>query len=487
MGLAMADVTIVGGAARAGADTTISESQRDILAWTLASIAMVFALMAPALWNGFPIIFPDTGGYLDRPILGTLGMGRSALYGVFLYAGSPFAFWPNVILQSAMIAWLIVLTLRVHGLGQRPWLALGIVTLLTISSSLPWLSGQLMPDILFPAAILALHLLIFRNDQLVRWERFALAGVIALAIPSHMAAAGMCVAVIAALWLLSRVNRLALPQPRLSFAAGAVAAGIALCPVTNLAITGQFAFTPGGESFLFGRLLEDGIVARYLDDRCPDPTLKLCPYKVGLPDEADDWLWGNDTPFYRLGGWKDYADEEREIILATLKRYPLMQATTAVADTFDQFISFNTEISFEDNDPTLNTLADRTPKLVPQLMSARQQARKFDVDAINMVHVPVAALAIAGLGVALIFRGHLKIAPEFIALCTIILLALAANAAICGVFSHAVDRYQSRLVPLALFAVILLAADGYRARLPAGGPVSSRAASSSLGTPAEVA
>ena len=33
---------------------------------------MVLALMAPALWNGFPLIFPDTGGYLSRPIEGTV-------------------------------------------------------------------------------------------------------------------------------------------------------------------------------------------------------------------------------------------------------------------------------------------------------------------------------------------------------------------------------------------------------------------------------
>ena len=51
---------------------------------------MLLASMGPALWNGFPLIFPDTGGYLDRPILGTLDMGRSALYGLFLYTGVRF-------------------------------------------------------------------------------------------------------------------------------------------------------------------------------------------------------------------------------------------------------------------------------------------------------------------------------------------------------------------------------------------------------------
>lgn len=423
---------------------------------------MVVALMTPALWNGFPLIFPDTGGYLTRPIEGTLGMGRSALYGLFLYAGVPFAFWSNAIAQAALTAWLIVLTLRAQGLGGRPWLALGIVAMLTVGTSLPWFAGQLMPDILFPAAVLALYLLAFHAGQHAMWERFALAAVIVVAIPSHMAAAGMCVAVIAALWLLPRIKQFALPKPRLWFAAGAVAAGVALCPLSNLAITGSFGFTPGGSSFLFGRLIEDGIVARYLNERCPDPSLRLCAYKADLPDGADGWLWG-DTPFYKLGGWEDYADEEKHIILATLARYPLMHAETAIAATLEQFYSFQTEVSIENNEPTIGTFADRIPQLFPQFMRARQQANHFNVAPLNLLHVPIAALAIAGLVGGLIWRRRLKIAPELAALCLTILLALAANAAICGVFSHPVDRYQSRLVPLAPFAMALLIARRQRA------------------------
>jgi len=104
MGLAMAYVSSTGRAARGGAAFAISNFQRSYLTWTLASIAMVLALMTPALWNGFPLIFPDTGGYLDRPVLGTLGMGRSALYGLFLYADVRLSFWPNAVLQSALTA-----------------------------------------------------------------------------------------------------------------------------------------------------------------------------------------------------------------------------------------------------------------------------------------------------------------------------------------------------------------------------------------------
>src|SRR3974390_3317936 len=98
---------------------------------------------------------------------------------------------PNVVLQSALIVWLIVLTMRANGLGDRPWLTLGIVAMLTVCTSLPWFSAQLMPDILFPAAVLALYLLSFHDKRLPRWERFLLAAVVAFAIASHMAAAGM--------------------------------------------------------------------------------------------------------------------------------------------------------------------------------------------------------------------------------------------------------------------------------------------------------
>jgi hypothetical protein len=417
---------------------------------------MLLALMAPALWNGFPLIFPDTGGYLDRPILGSLDMGRSALYGLFLYTGVPFSFWPNAVLQSTLTIWLIVLTMRALGLGSRPWMALGIVAMLAVCTSLPWFSGQLMPDILFPASVLALYLLSFHYERLAPWEAFILAAVLIFAVPSHMAAAGMCVAVIAALWLLARFAPLALPKPRLLLAAASVIAGIALCPISNLAITGDFAFTPGGSSFLFGRLIEDGIVARYLRERCPDASLRLCDYDAALPEDADGWLWDGDSPFRKLGDWRGFEPEERAITWATLERYPLIHTSTAVAAAVRQFFTFQTEVGVENNAPTVQMFNDHFPQLFAQFMRARQQAQRFDVAPLNYLHVPIAAIAIAGLVIAMPFRHRLNVTPEAAALCLVILLALAANAAICGVFSHPVDRYQSRIVLLAPLAVVLL-------------------------------
>ena len=422
---------------------------------------MLLGLVAPALWNGFPLIFPDTGGYLDGPILGAPVMGRSALYGLFLYAGAPFSFRPNVVLQSALIIWLIVLVISAHGFGGRPWFALGIVAMLTVCTSLPFFSAQLMPDILFPAAVLALYLLSLHNGRLARWERFLLAAVVAIAIASHMAAAGMCIAMIAALGLSTWFKPLTPAKPRMWFAAGGVAAGLVLCLISNLAITGNFAFTPGGSSFLFGRLIKDGIVARYLGEHCPDASLRLCNYKATLPEHAGSgWLWDDDSPFRELGGWKDLAAEERAITWATLERYPFMHASTAAGDAVTQFFTFQTDVDVHHDEyaPTVNMFRVHFPNLLTPFMRARQQAETFDVAPLNYLHWPVAALSVLGLGPALLLRRRLKIAPEATALCFVILLALVANGAICGVFSDPSDRYQSRLVLLAPLATALLIA-----------------------------
>src|SRR5262249_7363826 len=150
-----------------------------------AFLLMIAMLLVPALWNGFPFIFADTGGYLARPYLHQLDLGRSALYGLFLALGVGFDFWPVVLVQAVVCAWMVILTLRTHGAGGRPGLALVVVGGLALFTSLPWYVGQLMPDIFVPLAVLGIHLLAFRTRKLRRIEIIGVSVVVAIAIASH--------------------------------------------------------------------------------------------------------------------------------------------------------------------------------------------------------------------------------------------------------------------------------------------------------------
>jgi hypothetical protein len=429
---------------------------RDVLIWSATIAAMALVLLAPALWNGFPLIYPDTGGYLERPLLGTLEMGRSAVYGAFLLAGAPLNFWPSITVQALVLAWLIVLVLRAHGLA-RPALALGIVVVLALTTSLPWFASQLMPDLFFPAAVLAIYLLVFHATTLCTAERVTLVVLIIFAVTSHMALLGVAIGLVLALFLLRSFPIIRVPLPAVGLPALALALGVLVAPLSNLAITGKFAFTPGGASFFFNRLVEDGIITRYLDKTCPDPTLRICAYRADISTGYDDWLWKNDTPFWKLGGWQGYSDEQRHIILATLLSDPLAHLTTALRATLLQLVSFKTEVAFlaGENAYTISTVREHLPALYPALMAARQQAAPFNVAPLNIVHIPVAALSILALIAVLI--GRRRFTERAIAFAATVLFALIINAAVCGVFSHAADRYQSRLVPIAPLAVLVIA------------------------------
>src|SRR5215204_4442814 len=92
-----------------------------------AIILSIAALLGPAIWNSFPLIFADTGGYLERAYGGTLELGRSALYGTFLAAGIPLQFWPNIFIQAALTLWILALVLRVHRFGRSPVLLSSLI------------------------------------------------------------------------------------------------------------------------------------------------------------------------------------------------------------------------------------------------------------------------------------------------------------------------------------------------------------------------
>ena len=82
-----------------------------------AALAGTLILLAPALWNGFPLLQYDTGGYLVRWFEGYLVPSRSTVFGLFLNAFAYADFWPVIIVQAAATVWVLSLMLRALGFG----------------------------------------------------------------------------------------------------------------------------------------------------------------------------------------------------------------------------------------------------------------------------------------------------------------------------------------------------------------------------------
>src|SRR6478609_10200837 len=83
----------------------------------IAAVAIPLMLLAPALWNGYPLLQWDTGGYLARWYEGYLVPSRSTVFGLYLHFGEASDFWINLGAQALATLWILHLTLRVLNLS----------------------------------------------------------------------------------------------------------------------------------------------------------------------------------------------------------------------------------------------------------------------------------------------------------------------------------------------------------------------------------
>jgi hypothetical protein len=392
-------------------------------------------------------------GYLARWYEGYLVPSRSTVYGLFLHVGEGFHFWPELVLQAACAVWVIWLLLRAFGFGSRPWLLAAVVAGLSALTALPVLSSMLLTDIFAGLAVLALYLLIFHGSDLRRAERFGLFLLVAFAAATHSATLVVLLAVLAffvPVLLLSGAG-----LNRLLAAGGALATGAAMLLAANFALSGQLAWTPGGFGIAFGRMLQDGIVKRYLDDHCPDARLKLCPYRDELPKTADDFLW-NYGIFNDLGRFDGLGDEMRFIVLHSLREYPLQQIETALAATAAQLGLVATGNGTRDQIwHTYGIIKRFIPGEVPAMQKARQQRGELDFDLINRVHVPI---ALGSMLFVLVVLANALARRRFdapVSLAAAVAVALLANAFACGALSGPHDRYGARIAWIATFVVVI--------------------------------
>jgi hypothetical protein len=237
--------------------------------------------------------------------------------------------------------------------------------------------------------------------------------------------------------------------------AGALGLGGAMLLTANFALSGQLAWTPGGYGIVFARMLQDGIVARYLDDHCPEQKLKLCPYRHRLPASADAFLW-NDGPFTELGRFAGLGEEMRAIVLESLVDYPGEQIEAAVKDTVQQLMLIESGEGVVTSIWHTYGIIDRyMPGIAPAMRAARQQHGEISFHALNALHAPLALLSMLALPFVMVLARRGDFA-DLGRLAATVAVALLVNAAVCGVLSNPHNRYGARLVWIATLAAALV-------------------------------
>jgi hypothetical protein len=160
-----------------------------------------------------------------------------------------------------------------------------------------------------------------------------------------------------------------------------------------------------------------------------------------------------------------------QIALASLAEYPLLQVKTAAIATAKQLIDVHTGEGVANSIwHTYGIIERYTPRLVPSMRAARQQYGEISFTAINHLHYPVALACLILLPLIARHTLRRRSLADIGELGTACLLAVLANAFVCGVLSNPHDRYGARLIWLAVAAAVLAAVRLYEQRqcLPAG-------------------
>jgi hypothetical protein len=411
-------------------------------------------LLAPAIWNGYPLLQYDTGGYLARWYEGYLVPSRSTSYGIYLHLGETSRFVVNLLLQALATVFVIRALLRVFDLDARgPLIVVGVS--LCLLTALPFLASMLITDIFAGLSVLSLFLLVVHPDRFSRLETLGLFVLTAFSAASHSATFGVLFGLCWVGWVMSPWLSGILTLRGLMAGALSVAAGAAMLIASNYALSGKASWTPGGSGVLFARMLEDGLVARYLNDHCDTEVYRLCPYRNDLPKTADDFLWGKSV-FNDLGRFDGLGPEMSRIVAKSLFAYPVAQAKAAATATGRQLVAVAT------GEGCTNWLAHTygiferyLPQELQAMRNARQQRSELSFSAVNRVHVAIALVSTFGVFAIVGYRLFRRRLDPFAVLAVTVAVALLGNAFLCAAVSGPHDRYGARIVWIGTLVLVV--------------------------------
>jgi hypothetical protein len=413
-------------------------------------------LLWPAIWNGYPIVFADTGTYLSQAIHRYLGWDRPPFYSLFMLPlHMTVSLWPVVVVQAV----LAVCTIRLvcgallPGIGAR-WLPV-VVLPLAIGTWLPFLVCQLMPDVFTPMLVLVLCAGLPRW----RWAAFAAFAIAAQQSSLLLSAAILSVLVMAGESPPSKTGDGG-PSPAMTrwrlFVPPVLA--IAALLSVNLIGHGRLAISPFGNVFLLARVIYDGPGMDVLRRDCPAVGWRLCAFLDRFPPTSDEFLWQPDSPIVLAGGHKAVSADADAIIAAALFAEPSRELRAILRNGREQMTRFASGDGLE------AWPIEVTPWIEQDFPPAEAARYASGLQAQGLLALPpwLALLhrcVILGGTVWCACLLHLAFERRHraAAFLLVALVILPASAVITGGLSTPHDRYQSRIAWLPPFVAALSA------------------------------
>jgi len=441
--------------------------QKSDFAYILAGTIM---LMVIPLYNGYPLVYSDTGTYLYSGFDLFVPFDRPATYGLFVrFTSLKTSLWLTALVQSILSAWVLWLSakrLLPDTLRYKSYLLL--MAILTFFSGIGWYSGQIMPDFFAPIAILSLILVLIHPKS---EPRGLIVPSILLLISlichfSHLLIIIAMLLIIGPLtWLMRnemKTHLLKITLKRYSLAAAIIISAWLITPLIHFKLEGRFVISKGSHAFLMAHMADAGILQKFLNENCAKEgysAYSLCSLKEKIPNDLATFLWESGGVFEQSGGW-EHSKTEYDIILNEMFNTPsylaLIIKTSAIyglSQLFHYQIGDGLSAYNEGSAP-YGQIHWRFSDELNMYLNARQQ--KFDglnlnFSSLNNWHL-IALISCCLFWIWKLMQPTYSQTDALIRLSFIMIIAgLIANAMITGGIVAPCPRFQARVNGLLIF------------------------------------
>ena len=416
-----------------------------------------YMLLWVAVFNGYPVFYPDSGQYLSVSVDLQSPIYRTISYSIFIRLVSlGISPWLVVIAQSVITIFILHrafnFIVRHNAPSERGGLVfLGLMVFLAFGTTLPWFVGQIMPDVFTGLSFLSLFLLLY--DSKISLEHTVLiSAVFCISVGTHITHLLTVTLLLVAIFFLRAFGVFREFWPTRSTKGIVACVLVPIMAITVLLALSNwrsgFGFTvsPGKPVFLLGRLIESGLAADYLQQRCGIEELTPCKYLHNLPKTSEEFLWSSHPLLKEMGGWNGATGEASRIVSGIIRHYPVRFVVECVKQMLRQFFAFTAGSGSYSirSGPEFEGFRELYPGDVPKYLLSRQSSGKLAMDAYRVT--PVYAVVFwCSFGVSLMAlftrRLRVRMANQLLVLT---LIFLFANALATGALAAVNDRYQAR-------------------------------------------
>lgn len=412
-------------------------------------------LLAIALINTYPLITQDSAAYINMAYAWFFPSDRPAFYGIFIkiVSISKSIWWP-VIAQSVLLSYLMLeLTMKLLQ-DKKERMTVVFVGLMVILTPVTWIASQITADIFTAITLLATLLFILESKN---WKRVLFLFIVLYALLTHnsntltMLCFSTCF--IGLSWL---NNKLYFRHAASLFVLAILSFGVQC--TSNWVINDEFTFSKQGHVFFMGKMVESGILKRYLDEHCATDNYQLCKFKDSLPPYAADFIWQEGRAFHKTGGWHASKPEYVKIIRSTFTqpKYLKLHIRESVVGTFEQVtLTYVGDLLYPFTKGThpYNLIQKWLPNSIPNMLRAKQQNNQLSFKLVSSIYAWTLLISFLG-ALVLLFS---SIEQKYKMLIVLVLVFIVSNAFVTATFANVIGRLNARVVWVLPFISSVLA------------------------------